>query len=194
MKHWKGIVDDIYECLNGLNCTDRKREFTYNQSFSWLLGTTKLVKELSSCVYCIGNGASAALANHFSADLFKSSGVMSLSYTNVPLLTSIANDEGYEDVFAMPVREQMKEYDMLVAISSSGESNNIIGAVIEAKKKGAKVVTLSAMKPDNRLRKLGHMNLWVPADTYSLAESCHAVILHHWIDLVAEDANGTTQD
>ena len=72
--------------------------------------------------------------------------------------------------------------DMLVAISSSGQSQNIIRAVEEANKLGGFTVTLSAMKRENTLRSMGMINFYIPADTYGMAETCHAAILHYWID------------
>jgi len=73
---------------------------------------------------------------------------------------------------------------MLVAISSSGRSPNILAAVRVARQCRLNVVTLSAMKAGNQLRRRGTLNVYVPADTYGFAESCHAVILHHWMDRV----------
>lgn len=74
---------------------------------------------------------------------------------------------------------------MVVAISSSGQSPNILNAVQEAVVRGGQVVTLSAMSIDNKLKKLGNLNFYVPADTYGMAETCHAAILHFWMDRVA---------
>jgi D-sedoheptulose 7-phosphate isomerase len=79
----------------------------------------------------------------------------------------------------------MRRGDVLVAVSSSGESPNILRAAEESHRLGGAVVTLSAMDPDNTLRKMGSLNFYVPASTYGMAESCHAAILHHWIDHVA---------
>jgi D-sedoheptulose 7-phosphate isomerase len=73
---------------------------------------------------------------------------------------------------------------MLVAISSSGRSPNILAAVAVANRLALTVVTLSAMAPDNPLRASGSLNVYVPAETYGYAESCHAAILHHWMDTI----------
>ena len=73
---------------------------------------------------------------------------------------------------------------MLVAISSSGQSPNILRGVKEAKRLGGIVVTLSAMNPENNLRSQGLLNFYVPAKSYGMAETCHAAILHYWMDLV----------
>jgi D-sedoheptulose 7-phosphate isomerase len=71
---------------------------------------------------------------------------------------------------------------MLIAISSSGNSTNILAATNIALQKNLFVVTLSGMKPDNKLIKMGHYNFWVPAETYGLVETAHSAILHFWTD------------
>jgi DNA-binding MurR/RpiR family transcriptional regulator len=125
------------------------------------------------------------MASHVAADLAKNAHVHTEVFSDLSLITAIANDLDYEEVFAEPLRRRMAEGDMLIAISSSGESPNVLRAVEEATRLGGLVVTLSAMRPTNHLRTRGALNLYVPADNYGLAESCHAAILHHWIDSVA---------
>jgi D-sedoheptulose 7-phosphate isomerase len=71
---------------------------------------------------------------------------------------------------------------MVVAISSSGRSANILQAVQTTRKTGGKVITLSAMQRDNPLHNLGDLNFYIPAPSYGMAETCHAAILHYWID------------
>ncbi len=147
---------------------------------------------LRSCggtVYLIGNGASASMASHFAADLSKNARVHTQVFSDLSLITAIANDMGYEHVYAEPLKCRMKKDDLLVAISSSGNSPNIIRAVEQARCHRGKVITLSAMDEDNALRGLGDLNFYVPARSYGPAESCHATILHHWMDLVSEHAN-----
>ena len=79
---------------------------------------------------------------------------------------------------------------MLVTISSSGNSPNIIKAIEAGKKKGAYVITFSGMKEDNKSRQLGDLNFYVPLDTYGLVESAHAVILHAALDCFLEKYEG----
>ncbi len=73
---------------------------------------------------------------------------------------------------------------MLVAISSSGASKNILCATEVAQKMGLKIITLSAMSPKNQLRAKGFLNAYVSAATYGYEETCHAAILHHWMDMM----------
>lgn len=142
------------------------------------------VRKAGKTVYLIGNGASASMSSHVAADLAKNAHVHTEVFSDLSLITAIANDLGYEEVFAEPLRRRMNHGDMLVAISSSGQSPNILRAVREAKDRGGIVITLSAMRPDNALRSMGTLNFYVPAETYGMAETCHAAILHYWIDLM----------
>lgn len=150
----------------------------------WRDRTVQLRREKRT-VYLIGNGASASMASHVAADLAKNAFVHTEVFSDLSLITAIANDLAYDEVFAEPLRRRMVPGDMLVAISSSGRSSNIIHASEEALDLGGYVITLSAMSPENELRGLGLLNYYIPAPTYGAAETCHAAILHYWIDLVA---------
>jgi D-sedoheptulose 7-phosphate isomerase len=142
------------------------------------------IREQKNAVFLIGNGASASMASHVAADLAKNAHVHTEVFTDLALITAIANDVSYDEVFAEPLRRRLKKGDMLVAISSSGQSRNILQAVATAKNLGGIVITLSAMNAENPLRREGELNLYVPAQTYGMAETCHAAILHYWIDKI----------
>jgi len=133
-------------------------------------------------LYLVGNGASASMASHCAADLLKQCGARTTVLTDPALATAYANDTGYDQVFAGPLRALARPEDMLVAISSSGRSTNVLCAVEVAVDLRIDVVTVSAMKPDNPLRQRGALNFYVPARTYGDAESCHAAVLHYWMD------------
>ena len=142
------------------------------------------IKKTEGTIFFIGNGASASMASHIAADMVKNGGVRAQVFTDLSQVTAVSNDLGFQDVYAEPLRWYMKQGDMIVAISSSGNSPNIIRAVNEAKKLGGIVITLSAMSEDNAIRKLGDLNFYVIAKTYGMAETAHAAILHYWMDLV----------
>ena len=91
-------------------------------------------------------------------------------------------------MYAKPLQWYASKGDMLVAISSSGNSANIVEACVKARLLDMNIVTLSAMGPDNRIRKLGDINFFINASTYGCAESGHAVILHHWMDILESRA------
>ena len=79
-------------------------------------------------LFFIGNGGSAAIASHMAADFAKNGGVPALAFNDGASLTCLANDYGYEQVFALPLRQHMRSGDCLIAISSSGKSVNILNA------------------------------------------------------------------
>ncbi len=134
--------------------------------------------------YLIGNGASASMASHFAADLAKNAELHTEVFTDSSMITAIANDMGYEHVFSEPLARRATQGDMLIAISSSGASPNILKAVEVARALDVYVVTLSAMDSQNPLRFMGNLNAYIAASTYGPAETCHAAILHYWMDLV----------
>lgn len=138
----------------------------------------------ANAVYLIGNGASASMASHFSADLAKNGRLHTQVFTDCSLMTAVANDLGYEQVFVEPLRRRGRKGDLLVAVSSSGKSPNVLLAACTARELGISVVTLTGKSPDNPLKAAGDINFHVPAQTYGMVETCHAALLHWWMDLV----------
>jgi len=136
-------------------------------------------------LYLAGNGASASIASHMAADLAKNALVHTQVFSDLSLITAMANDVGYDEVYAEPLRNRGNRQDMLVAISSSGNSNNILNAAKVARSLDMSIVTLSGMKPDNPLRSLGHLNMYLPTEGYGHTETCHAAVLHYLMDLVS---------
>ena len=115
-------------------------------------------------------------------DWSKNAGVRTISFSDSALLTAVGNDVGYEEVFSTPLRWQAQAGDQLVTISSSGNSPNILRAIETARELGLYIVTLSGLRPDNKSRKMGDLNFYVPAKTYGMVESIHQVLLHLCID------------
>ncbi len=147
------------------------------------------IKEAGKTIYFIGNGASASMASHFSADLQKNACIHSHAYTDISMLTAYANDLSYEEVFAKPISMWMNREDMLVVISSSGESRNVLRAASVAREKQGFIVTLSAMNSNNSLRRCGDINFYLPFATYGLAETGHAAFLHFWADMLVNESH-----
>jgi D-sedoheptulose 7-phosphate isomerase len=105
-------------------------------------------------------------------------------FTDPSLVTCLSNDRGYAEAYAEPVRLFGEPADTLIAISSSGNSENILRAVEEARDRHMAVITLSGFDPENRLRKLGRLSFYVPAHAYGMVEVTHLAILHGIIDTV----------
>lgn len=130
----------------------------------------------------IGNGASASIASHMATDFWKNAGVPAVAFNDSSLLTAISNDLGYRYVFEKPVQFFGQPDDILIAISSSGQSENILRAVSAAQELGVNIITLSGFKEENPLRVMGHLNFYVPSISYGLVEVAHHAICHFVVD------------
>lgn len=140
------------------------------------------VAKIGGIVYVIGNGGSAGIASHFCTDLLRTVEIASATLTDSNTLTCFANDFGYDHVYKMPLSRNLHSNDLLVAISSSGRSQNIIEAVNVAKEKKTSVITLSGFSPQNPLRALGDLNFWLDSNDYGLIETGHFFLLHTIVD------------
>ena len=107
----------------------------------------------------IGNGASAAISSHLATDYWKNGGMRAIAFNDAALLTCVSNDIGYDYVFERSIEMFADRGDILVAISSSGKSKNVLRGVRAAREKGCGVITLSGFKAGNPLRRLGDINL-----------------------------------
>lgn len=182
---WNQHVETITGLLKAVVCSDRDgMPVDVQAGFDQWKVATLLLRERRGTIFLIGNGASASMASHMAADLAKNAHVHTEVFFDVSLLTAISNDLGYEKVFSEPLARRCNPCDMLVAISSSGRSPNVLAAARVANEQGLSVITLTAMAANNPLRHLGTLNFYIAADTFSAAESCHAAILHHWMDRV----------
>ncbi|HOD12714.1 MAG TPA: SIS domain-containing protein [Candidatus Omnitrophota bacterium] len=132
----------------------------------------------------IGNGASASIASHMATDFWKNGKVRAMALNDAALLTCISNDFGYEHVFEKPIEMFANRGDIIVAISSSGQSKNILKAVQMGIMKGCRVITLSGFKKSNPLCSLGDVNFYVPFSSFGIVEVLHHSICHCLLDTV----------
>lgn len=131
----------------------------------------------------VGNGGSAGIASHAAIDFSKNGGMPAMAFNDPLALTCLANDYGYEHAFAKQIEFHGRKGDLLVAISSSGRSANILNSVAAARVVGANVLTLSGFTPDNPLRRLGDINLFVDSREYGFVEISHLALIHAALDL-----------
>ena len=155
---------------------------SHEASFERLCGFSSEILDTGSTQFLCGNGASSAFSNHMAIDWSKNAKVPTRSFSDAALLTAIANDIGADELFAAPLSYYAKSGDLLVTISSSGNSPNILRAIAKARELSMIIVTFSGLKPDNASRKLGDLNFYVPAKTYGMVECAHQVLLHIWLD------------
>jgi len=130
-------------------------------------------------VYFIGNGGSAAIASHMAVDFTKNGGIRSQAFNDAAALTCFGNDFGYDQVFGAQLNYFATKKDVVVIVSSSGRSLNILDAANVARTIGCRcIVTLSGMNPNNVLRSKGDINFYVPCAGYGQVEIAHLALLH----------------
>ena len=139
-------------------------------------------RESNRGLYVIGNGGSAAIASHAAIDFLNMGKISAHTLHDSATFTCMANDYGYEYAFSNIIELTLKSKDILIAISSSGQSKNIIHAVESAKQLGSIVITLSGFDSKNNLRKMGDINFWCNSRDYGMVEIAHQFILHNLSD------------
>jgi D-sedoheptulose 7-phosphate isomerase len=140
-------------------------------------------------VILAGNGGSAAMAAHVAVDFTKNSGIRAITFNEADLITCFANDFGYEHWIAKSIEYYSDPGDLVILISSSGKSPNVVNAAQISKKLGLKVATFSGFSTDNPLRKLGDFNFWVDCNQYNIVEMTHHSWLLGCVDYVAHKRN-----
>ena len=154
-----------------------------------LLEVSKIIKQVKKNkkkIILVGNGGSAAMASHVSVDLTKMCKIRSVNFNEADLLTCFANDYGYENWVKKALSFYADKGDLLICISSSGQSKNIINGAKFAKKIGCKVVTLTGFDKKNEVKKIGHINLWLNSKNYNLVEMTHHIWLLSIVDFIAK--------
>ena len=143
-----------------------------------MVATKKLLlhaRDKGNKVLIAGNGGSAAMASHVSVDLTKQAGVRTVNFNEADLITCFANDYGYENWVTKAIEFYGDEGDVAILISSSGKSNNMINAAVQANKMGIQVITLTRFKQDNPLRQFSELDFWVDSIAYNVIENTHQI-------------------
>jgi D-sedoheptulose 7-phosphate isomerase len=135
----------------------------------------------------IGNGGSASISSHMSTDFMKNGQMRAISFNDSSLLTCISNDYGYEHVFEKPIEMIADKGDILIAISSSGKSENILLGTRSARSKRCKVITLSGFENNNPLSLLGDYNFYIASHSYGPVEIIHHSICHCILDTILKN-------
>jgi len=147
-----------------------------------LLSLLRDLRTRGGSLYLVGNGGSAAVASHSVTDFVNVAGLRAMTLHESSLITCMANDYGYENAFARILSTLARPKDMLIGISSSGNSQNIRNAASKMRELGGSVVTLSGFASDNPLRKLGDFNVWLGSRDYGMVEIGHQFVLHNIAD------------
>lgn len=146
-------------------------------------------------IYICGNGGSSATASHFVCDFNKGiSYDQDIKYNficlndNIPFMTATANDLGYEYIFEVPLRGRITEDDVLIAISGSGNSPDVLRAAEYARSAGAKVIALTGYD-GGKLFRIANINLHVPVNNMQIAEDIHMIFDHVMMWILAYGVN-----
>ena len=142
------------------------------------------IKKNKKKILIFGNGGSAAISSHFSVDMTKIGQIRTVNFNESDLLTCFSNDYGYEKVFEKAVEFYGDKGDLLILISSSGRSANVVNAAKRAKELNMSVITFSGFKSDNALRKLGDISFWIDSKAYNIVEMTHHIWLLAIVDYI----------
>lgn len=170
------FIESYFKEFN--DCLKRSVDKNCLKDLGEIVDILKRTKNTKEGIFLVGNGGSSAIAEHMAIDLTKNAGLKAQAFSGSPLLTTFANDYGYDLVFAKCIESFCQQGDVLFAISSSGNSINIVKACEYAKKVGMKLITLTGFGEDNQVRKLGDYNLWVDSKAFGFVELAHNLMIH----------------
>jgi D-sedoheptulose 7-phosphate isomerase len=189
-KFAESYYSNLFSLTSSIRVTDAKgKKLAFDKGIE-IVCSFIISQANSGCkVIFIGNGGSAAISSHMAIDFWKNGGIKAISFNDGTQLTCLGNDFGYKHVFEKPIEMFAELGDVIVAISGSGKSENILLGVKTAKKKGCKVITLSGFDENNPLSTMGEVNFYVPSKTYGPVEVIHHSICHCIIDAIMAEKN-----
>lgn len=174
----------LADLLRGAQVTDRSsKPLPLDAGCQWVRDAAHQAHDAGNKIIFIGNGGSAGIASHLAIDFSKNGGLRALAFNDPSALTCLGNDLGYENVFAKQLDFHARPGDLLIAISSSGRSPNILGAVKMARTRECKVATFSGFTEENELRRTGDINFFVRSREYGFVEVAHLALCHAVLDI-----------
>mgnify|MGYP001475274551 CR=1 FL=1 len=176
MNFFKKYYQDI------ANCVQRLDEHKINLIYKMIKNTSKK----GGIIYIAGNGGNASTSSHMSTDLTKNAKIKSMSFNDANLITCFANDYGYENWVTEAIKTYSSKEDLIILISSSGTSKNIVKSAQYCKKNNINLITLSGFKKNNPLSQSGNINFHVESEEYNFIEMTHHIILLSIVDIFAK--------
>ena len=177
MEYYKKYFEKISECVNSavnnLSLFDEAVKLFEN------------LRKSGNKIVLVGNGGSAAMSSHVSVDFVKVAGVRAINFNEADLITCFANDYGYQHWVENALEAYADAGDLLILISSSGKSSNIINAAVKARSLGMSIITFSGFAGNNPLRSLGDLNFWADSSEYNTVEMTHHIWLLALVDRLA---------
>ncbi len=185
--YFNNYFDSIYNGLKNSNTYYKEEKIEINDFFNQIKKMLSELYENKNKIYFLGNGASAAFANHMALDFSKNGKILSRSLSDSALLTALSNDYSYEAAMTEYMKiEGVSNKDLVITISSSGNSPNIIHSLNFCKDKSIKTLALSGLKNDNKSIKIADYSIYVPMKTYGMVECIHQIFLHLILDQFME--------
>lgn len=169
----------------------------YNENFMKIINTfdqeefddcEELIKSCHARqgkIILAGNGGSAAMASHIAVDFSKACGIRAINFNEADLITCYANDYGHDNWMKEALKTYADPNDLVILISSSGNSKNIVNAANFCNKNGIDLMTLSGFSKDNKLNKIGNINIWVNSSYYNFVEMAHHIFLVALVDSIS---------
>lgn len=175
-------LNSFRQALDAVDVSVNNKTISFNEAMIQAVELIKQAQKLNKKVMMVGNGGSAGIASHMSVDYWKNGGVRATAFNDSSLLTCIANDLSYAEVFSKPIETFADKGDIVFCISSSGNSKNILNAAEQASRSGCTIITFSGFAKENPLRKMGNLNFYVPSCSYGFVEIIHNLIIHTILD------------
>ena len=169
------------------NYYDEVRRISDDSDHSDLIRISELIElthDKKGKVIILGNGGSSAISSHCVVDLTKAARIRAVTFSDAATLTCFGNDYGYEYGYSKAIEFYADPLDMVILISSSGASKNMLNAAHTATTLGLPLVTLTGFKENNPLKPLGDVNLWANSNSYNYVETIHQTWLLSVIDYI----------
>ena len=145
------------------------------------------IKKKNKKIIVIGNGGSAAIASHICVDYLKVAKIRCINFNDPSLITCFANDYGHSNWMKEGINHYGEKGDLLISISSSGKSKNIVNACKAAReRKFSSIITLTGFAFNNPVMRKGDINFWVNSKVYNFIENTHQIILLSISDYIAK--------
>jgi D-sedoheptulose 7-phosphate isomerase len=170
---FKNYFKEIYSCLDSLEI----------EKFRNFVNKIKKLKK-NNKIIIVGNGGSASIAAHSAVDFTKVLKIRSVTFNESNLITCFANDYGYENWVKKAIEFYALKGDILILISSSGKSQNLINACRCANKIGVLTVTFTGFQKNNPLSRNGKINFWINSKVYNIVEMTQHICLVGIVDLL----------
>lgn len=177
----KNYIQSINSGLNDTSYLINKQQVKSEIFFNEINLLIKKTQKIKGKIYFFGNGASASFSNHMALDWSKNGGVLALSLSDSSMLTALANDYSYDEVFVEFMKiNKISSDDLVISTSSSGNSKNIVNVLNYCKKNNITSIGLSGLNSGNKTEEIANYSLFVPSKTYGMVECIHQ-IFHHLI-------------